>query len=750
MTAVVPLEPRSEEVVEQFEHAWQSGLVPRLTDFLPPASGQQVPAANHLRLLHELIKIDLEYRWRRPPEQRLTAPTTLDAYVADYPEVRQAEAAFVELLAEEYRCRHRWADQPRHAEYLQRHPAVAGLRAVLYRVDRELAVEFAEERAPARVPNAPSPVPLPRIASMGSSLTAAALVSLAERYHLLDSHVVTQTEVADLQRRFAEPRSLAREMLQRSWLTPYQVNQLFLGRTADLWLEPYVLLERLGEGGMGQVFKARHADMRRIVAIKLIRNELLADADTVNRFRREVQGLAQLAHPHVVHAYDAGLTGPIPFLVMEYIDGIGLGRLVRERGALPVPQACDYVRQAALGLQHLHENGLVHRDIKPANLLVAGADPAAANGKGWGIVKVMDLGLARLSNRSRAAINDTPTASGAVMLGTLDYMAPEQALDFRVADIRADIYSLGCVLYFLLTGQPPFPEGTPAQKLLSHQIKEPPLRQLRPELPKALVDLILRTLAKSPSDRPQTPVEFAALLDPFTIGKGSNSERRPAALALPVPVSTRASMPVVVPEAVPARNVAAVPAFQCLRAAPLSMLRQRWPLLAVSAGLMGVVGLLAVYLLQPPVEVFLSDLPEEKVQLRLGAALGKKGDVGHGPRISVGGKVSPKGICTPPPGSGSALVSYRLNKQYRQFKATVATDDSFAESPTPLTFAVIGDGKVLWQSKPVKKRGDEQECDVRVAGVDRLELTVSCPGTDRLNGHTPAAYPVWIEPRLLK
>lgn len=341
---------------------------------------------------------------------------------------------------------------------------------------------------------------------------------------LRDSRLLSSAQQEELSRQWTAPladsRVLARHLLQRGWLTPYQVNQLFLGRGDELFLGSYVLLERLGEGGTGHVFKARHQKMQRDVALKVIRSELLNDPEVVRRFYREVQVLSQLSHPHVVHAYDAGPFGNTHFLVMEYVEGMDLSRQVKETGALPVAQACDYIRQAARGLAHAHEKGLVHRDIKPSNLLVTlaqGSQPA-------GLVKVLDLGLARLRQRAEGEITTalTPVGSASVTMGTPDYLAPEQALDFHQADFRADIYSLGCTFFFLLTGQPPFPGGSMAQKLMRHQQAEPPpLEQFRDDVPAALEALLRRMLSKRPEDRIQTAAEVADALTEADFSVGS-------------------------------------------------------------------------------------------------------------------------------------------------------------------------------------------------------------------------------------
>src|SRR5262245_20239543 len=203
----------------------------------------------------------------------------------------------------------------------------------------------------------------------------------------------------------------------------------------------YRLLGLLGSGGMGMVFKAEHRLMGRPVALKLIHRHLLERPAAVERFQREARAAARLGHPNIVTAHDAEQAGAAQFLVMEYVEGETLDRVVERSGPLSVAQACDYVRQAALGLQHAHERGMVHRDLKPANLIVTAA----------GQVKILDFGLAQLAEECRAGL----TPDGA-LIGTPEYLAPEQARDPGAADVRADLYSLGCTLYHLIAGAPPF------------------------------------------------------------------------------------------------------------------------------------------------------------------------------------------------------------------------------------------------------------------------------------------------------
>ncbi|MCA9176198.1 MAG: serine/threonine protein kinase [Planctomycetales bacterium] len=272
----------------------------------------------------------------------------------------------------------------------------------------------------------------------------------------------------------------------------------------------YEVLELVGKGGMGDVYRARHRLMDRTVALKIIKPELMRKADAVDRFHREVKAAAKLTHPNIVTAFDAEQAGDVHFLVMEYVDGVDLAHVAHERGALPVAEACEFIRQAAIGLQHAHEQGMVHRDIKPHNLMVM-AD---------GTVKILDFGLASLAPNSvseaeTVAARGDLTAAGSIM-GTPDFMSPEQAEDARSADIRSDIYSLGSTLYFLLSGQPPFADGSVTQKLKSHATAEPDaLRTLRDDIPMELESVIARMTAKDPAERFQSPHEVAVALQAF-------------------------------------------------------------------------------------------------------------------------------------------------------------------------------------------------------------------------------------------
>jgi WD40 repeat protein/tRNA A-37 threonylcarbamoyl transferase component Bud32 len=269
----------------------------------------------------------------------------------------------------------------------------------------------------------------------------------------------------------------------------------------------YRLEELLGAGGMGVVYRARHQLMARTVALKVIHRQLTEKPAAVERFHREVRAVAALSHPNIVTAYDADQVGDRHFLVMEYVPGVTLARLLKEQGPLDPARACDYVRQAAVGLQHAHERGLVHRDLKPANLIVT---PDSQ-------VKILDLGLARLAESAEGGSGDL--TDSVTVMGSVDYLAPEQADDPHRADIRADIYSLGCTLYHLLTGRPPFPEGTLMQRLKAHAQRRPePLARAGLGMPAGLDRIVARMLAKEPRQRYQTPGEVAAALAPYAAG----------------------------------------------------------------------------------------------------------------------------------------------------------------------------------------------------------------------------------------
>jgi serine/threonine protein kinase len=331
---------------------------------------------------------------------------------------------------------------------------------------------------------------------------------------LRQSGLLTLEQLNELNRnlvpRYPDAKALAAQLIQLGWLTPYQVNQFFQGQASTLVLGQYRILERLGEGGMGQVFKARHNALGRVVALKVIRKDRLGNAEAVKRFRREMQIAGQLAHLNVVNAFDADTINGTHFFAMEYVDGTDLARRVREKGPLACHRACECIRQAALGLQHAHEKGMVHRDIKPSNLLVSKA-PGTPSGV---VIKILDMGLARFQASEQE--ETTMLSQDGHVIGTPDFMAPEQAKSSSTVDHRADIYSLGCTFYYLLTGKPPFTGGTNIEKLLKHQMDPPPpIEKLRPDVPEGVRLLLQQMLAKRPEERVQTAGAVALALEPY-------------------------------------------------------------------------------------------------------------------------------------------------------------------------------------------------------------------------------------------
>jgi serine/threonine protein kinase len=319
--------------------------------------------------------------------------------------------------------------------------------------------------------------------------------------------------------------SFARELVEHDALTAYQARALSRGRWKGLVLGSYTIIEKLGKGGMGQVYKARHDRMGRTVCLKVLRLSGRQSPEIVERFRREIKTHSALSHPNFVVAHDADAADGIQFLVMEFIDGRDLSRRVKEDGPPPVSEALKIMRQTATALEYAHDQGVTHRDIKPHNLLVAESGDEA------GQVKVLDMGLARfeplLDGPTDSTTRASMTASGVIM-GTVDYMSPEQALNSRNADARSDIYSLGCTMYFLLTGTTMFAGETLMEKIIAH--REQPLPNLRekvPEVSAGLDAVFQKMVARNPNDRYQTMQELGQDLDACI------ASRRPSALAAP-------------------------------------------------------------------------------------------------------------------------------------------------------------------------------------------------------------------------
>ena len=282
----------------------------------------------------------------------------------------------------------------------------------------------------------------------------------------------------------------------------------------------YQILKELGRGGMGVVYLAHNQLMGRDEVLKVIGRGIIDRPGVMDRFLREIRAVAKLRHPNIVTAYTAFRNGESLVFAMEYVEGLDLARMVKARGPMPVAHACQFIQQAALGLEHAHEHGMVHRDIKPGNLMLS-------RNRDKALIKILDFGLARASHENTLAdleMGGGEDARGAgfdltgagQMLGTPGYIAPEQIAASRSADIRADIYSLGCTLYYLLSGRPPFQAATVYEILRAHNLKDArPLNLVRSEVSSDLAALVARMMAKEPDQRFQTPAEVAQALTPF-------------------------------------------------------------------------------------------------------------------------------------------------------------------------------------------------------------------------------------------
>jgi serine/threonine protein kinase len=306
-----------------------------------------------------------------------------------------------------------------------------------------------------------------------------------------------------------EPVKLAGLLIRDGLLTKFQAEQLMMGKWKRFAIGKYKILEKLGHGGMGQVFLCEHKIMKRRVAVKVLPTAQADQPSSLDRFYREAKVVASLDHVNIVRAYDIDQddsgASTLHFLVMEFVDGPNLQDVIKNHGPMDPLRACHYVRQAALGLQHAFDAaGVIHRDIKPGNVLV----------DRQGVVKILDMGLARFFHDNDDLLTKQYDET---VLGTADYLAPEQAIDSHNVDIRADIYSLGATFYFMLTGLPPFPDGTIAQKLVWHGTKEPAaIRTIRPDVPAEVVAVIEKMMAKDKAARYQKPMDVADALAPLT------------------------------------------------------------------------------------------------------------------------------------------------------------------------------------------------------------------------------------------
>lgn len=370
----------------------------------------------------------------------------------------------------------------------------------------------------------------------GPDLKYQEFVDLLHRSELMDAD---QLRGADAQfDSGATPEMLAEHLTSSGLLTKWQTKYLLMGRARGFRLGDYILLDQLGRGGMGSVFLARHRLIDRQVAIKIFSSSHGDQESLLRRFDREAFATAKLSHPNIVRVFDIDQQGDTHYMVMELIRGQDLRAIVKQSGPLSLTKAAHYMAQAAVGLHHAHGRGLIHRDVKPANLVVTQDD----------VLKVLDLGLALIRNDEAVAALTVTNAH--TMMGTADYLSPEQALHAHEVDHRADIYSLGCTFYFLLTGQAPFNEGTMAQRILMHQNNAPrDVRALREDCPHALATICMTMLAKRPEDRITSGNEVAKGLCRWLLSNGFDTSNTTYGklyepIALPVDSSAESSQPV--------------------------------------------------------------------------------------------------------------------------------------------------------------------------------------------------------------
>ena len=340
---------------------------------------------------------------------------------------------------------------------------------------------------------------------------------------LSDSGILSDQKLRAAERKKSEHQdgeSLAKDMIKSGHLTKYQAEQILSGKGKNLCMGQYVLQEKLGAGGMGQVYKAYHPGMDRIVAIKVILAKGKIAEESVRRFEREVKAAAKLSHPNIITVYDAGNANGRHFMVMELVKGQDLNIIVHRKGTLGVSETINYIKQVARGLAFAHENGVIHRDIKPANLLLD------TNGN----VKILDMGLAKISSRENEEKVSMLTGTTSIM-GTVDFMSPEQGLSSRDVDARADMYSLGATLYYLLTKQVMYEGDTAFAKLIAHgELPIPSLKTLRPDVPENLDLIYMKMVAKQVEDRYQSMLELVQELE--MIEKGSASTENPSKLSM--------------------------------------------------------------------------------------------------------------------------------------------------------------------------------------------------------------------------
>ncbi|MCM2370508.1 serine/threonine protein kinase [Aporhodopirellula aestuarii] len=367
-----------------------------------------------------------------------------------------------------------------------------------------------------------------------TSITSERFVSMVAKSNLIDE----KTQERFLKKVYdkcggklpSNPRKLATAFKRAGLLTDWHIEKIFAGKYRGFFLGKYKLLGHIGTGGMSSVYLAEHVGLHDKRAIKVLPKKRVHDASYLARFILEARAIASLNHPNIVLAHDIDNDGDTHYIVMEYVDGIDLQMLVRRDGPLDFSTAADLIAQAARGLDHAHEHGVIHRDVKPANLLID------QNGR----LRLLDMGLALMASEEEHSLT---VANNENVLGTADYLAPEQALNSHKVDLRVDIYGLGCTLYYLLTGRPPFSDGTLAQRIIKHQNEMPrSIRELRPDCPGELEGMCVKMLQKDPKYRYQTAKEVAEVFERFAQRVPKGEPVRVGLGDAPEPIATLSSL----------------------------------------------------------------------------------------------------------------------------------------------------------------------------------------------------------------
>jgi len=504
--------------------------------------------------------------------------------------------ALTELLRLDISLRRNSGEEPSPDDYAADLPQDSGLMESVFKQARQArgaaeTVSFAKEPRREGKPLPPAGKETVTLDDFISSLSDSGLMTKDE----VDAFLTA----LPAENRPTTAQQLAQAMYRKGRLTRFQAQAVYQGKAKALVLEKYVVLDSLGRGGMGQVYKAQHRRMKRAVALKILPSSATRSPDLVKRFQREVEAAAKLSHPNIVTAYDANEVNKVHFLVMEYVDGKDLASRVKEGGPLAVAKAVDYVLQAARGLEYAHKAGITHRDIKPANLLLDKS----------GTVKILDMGLARIEETispTAGTAEEGLTRSGEVM-GTLDYMSPEQGLNTKNADARSDVYSLGCTLFTLLTGRMLYVGQTLVEKILAHRENPiPSLCGLRKDVSEGLDAVFRKMVAKRPEDRQQSMGELIAELE-ACVAAGLASSEAKGALADTVSFQ-KASGPETLGQPQPASSTGSF--FDQLLAedsvqvterlltplAPVRRRRKAWPWIVTGAALGGVLILFGIVL----------------------------------------------------------------------------------------------------------------------------------------------------------